>query len=57
LSNADLIQTDFTQADLTGAKLDKANLDGADFTGAIGLDRAQGLSQARNRDKATFDAK
>ncbi len=57
LSNAELVQTDLTHADLTGAKLDKANLDGADFTGAIGLDRVQGMTEARNRDKATFDAK
>jgi len=57
LSNAELVQTDLTHADLTGAKLDKADLDGADFTGAVGLDQVQGLAQARNRDKATFDAK
>ena len=51
------MQTDLTRADLTGAKLDKANLDGADFRGALGLDQTQGLEQARNRDKAMFDAK
>ena len=57
LSNTELVQTDLTRADLTGAKLAQANLDGADFTGAVGVDRTQGLDQARNRDKAIFDAK
>lgn len=57
LMNADLIQTDLTRADLTGAKLAKANIDGAIFTGAVGISRIQGLDQARNREKAIFDAK
>jgi uncharacterized protein YjbI with pentapeptide repeats len=57
LMNADLIQTDLTRADLTGAKLAKTNIDGAIFTQAVGVDRIQGLDQARNRDKAIFDAK
>jgi uncharacterized protein YjbI with pentapeptide repeats len=57
LMNADLIQTDLTRADLTGAKLAKANIDEAIFTNAVGVDRIQGLDQARNREKATFDAK
>jgi uncharacterized protein YjbI with pentapeptide repeats len=57
LMNADLIDTDFTRADLTGAKLAKANIDAANFTGAVGVDRIQGLDQTRNRDKAVFDAK
>jgi uncharacterized protein YjbI with pentapeptide repeats len=56
LMNADLIQTDLTRADLTGAKLAKANIDEAVFTQAVGVDRIQGLDQARNRQKATFDA-
>jgi uncharacterized protein YjbI with pentapeptide repeats len=56
LMNADLIQTDLTRADLTGAKLAKANLDEAIFTGAVGVQRTVGLDQARNREKATFDA-
>ena len=56
LMNADLIQTDLTRADVTGAKLAKANLDEAVFTQAVGVDRVLGLDQARNRDKANFDA-
>jgi uncharacterized protein YjbI with pentapeptide repeats len=56
LMNADLVQTDLTRADLTGAKLAKANIDEAIFTQAVGVDRIQGLDQARNRNKATFDA-
>jgi len=56
LMNADLIQTDFTRADLTGAKLSKANVDEAIFTEAVGLDQTVGLDQARNREKAIFDA-
>jgi uncharacterized protein YjbI with pentapeptide repeats len=57
LMNADLVQTDLTRADLTEAKLAKANLDEAIFTQAVGVDRIQGLDQARNREKAKFDAK
>jgi|GEM_PF-1184845 len=57
LMNADLIQADLTRADLTGAKLAKANIDEADFTQAVGVDRIEGLDQARNREKANFDAK
>ena len=57
LMNADLIQTNLTRADLTGAKLAKANIDEAIFTNAVGVDRIQGLDQARNREKAIFDAK
>jgi uncharacterized protein YjbI with pentapeptide repeats len=56
LMNADLIQTDLTRADLTGAKLAKANIDEAVFTQAVGVDRIEGLDQARNLNKATFDA-
>jgi uncharacterized protein YjbI with pentapeptide repeats len=51
------VQADLTGADLTGATLAKADLDGANFTGAVGVDRIKGLEQARNRDKAIFDAK
>ena len=57
LMNADLIQADLTRSDLTGAKLAKANLDEADFSQAVGVDRIVGLDQARNREKAKFDAK
>jgi uncharacterized protein YjbI with pentapeptide repeats len=57
LMNADLVQTDLTRADLTGAKLAQANLDEANFTNAVGVSQIQGLDQARNRDKAIFDAK
>ena len=57
LMNADLIQTDLTRADLTGARLAKANVDEAIFTQAVGVSRIQGLDQARNREKAKFDAK
>ena len=57
LMNADLIQTDLTRADLTDAKLAKANIDEADFSSAVGVPSIQGLDQARNREKATFDAK
>jgi uncharacterized protein YjbI with pentapeptide repeats len=56
LMNADLIQTDLTRADLTDAKLAKANVDEANFTEAVGVNRIQGLDQARNREKAKFDA-
>jgi uncharacterized protein YjbI with pentapeptide repeats len=56
LRNADLVQTDFTRADLSGAKLAKADIAGADFTGATGVDRIVGLAEARNREKAIFDA-
>ena len=42
LSGEDLAGFDFSGADLTGA-----NLDGADLTAALGLDRAEGLDQAR----------
>jgi uncharacterized protein YjbI with pentapeptide repeats len=55
LMNADLIQTDLTRADLTGAKLTKANIDEAIFTGAVGVNRIEGLDQTRNREKAVFD--
>ena len=57
LMNADLVQTDFTRADLTEAKLAKANVDEAIFIQAVGVSRIQGLDQARNREKAKFDAK
>ena len=57
LMNADLIQTNLTRADLTGARLAKANIDEAIFTQAVGVDRIEGLDQARNRERATFDAK
>ncbi len=57
LMNADLVQTDFTRADLTDAKLAKANVDEAIFTQAVGVSRIQGLDQARNRERAKFDAK
>jgi uncharacterized protein YjbI with pentapeptide repeats len=57
LMNADLIQTDLTRADITGAKLAKANIDEAIFTQAVGVDKVEGLDQARNREKAIFDAK
>jgi len=56
LAGADLTHADFTRADLTGAKLAKSDIDGAIFTGAVGVSQIQGLDQARNRDKATFDA-
>jgi uncharacterized protein YjbI with pentapeptide repeats len=56
LMNADLIQTDLSGADLTDAKLAKANIDEAIFTQAVGVSRIQGLDQARNREKAKFDA-
>jgi uncharacterized protein YjbI with pentapeptide repeats len=56
LMNADLIQTDLTRADLTEARLAKANIDEAIFREAVGVDRIQGLDQARNREKAIFDA-
>ena len=56
LMNADLVQTDLTRADLTEAKLAKANVDEAIFTQAVGVHRIQGLDQARNREKAKFDA-
>ncbi len=57
LINADLVQTDLTRADLTGAKLAKANIDEAIFLQAVGIARIEDLDQARNREKAKFDAK
>jgi uncharacterized protein YjbI with pentapeptide repeats len=57
LMNAELIQTDLTRADLTDAKLARANIDEADFSSAVGVASIQGLDQARNREKATFDGK
>jgi hypothetical protein len=45
-----------TGSDVTGAKLGKANIDEAIFTHAVGVDQIQGLAEARNRDKAIFDA-
>src|SRR5262249_43786618 len=56
LSNSELVETDLTKSDVTGAKFAKANLDGADFRGATGVNQMQGLDQARNKDKAFFDA-
>jgi uncharacterized protein YjbI with pentapeptide repeats len=56
LMNADLIQTDLTRADVTEARLARANIDEAIFHEAVGVDRIQGLDQARNREKAIFDA-
>jgi uncharacterized protein YjbI with pentapeptide repeats len=56
LMNADLIQTDLTRADLTEARLAKANIDEAIFREAVGVNRIQGLDEARNREKAIFDA-
>jgi uncharacterized protein YjbI with pentapeptide repeats len=56
LMNADLIQSDLTRADLTGAKLARANVDEAIFVQAVGISRTEGLDQARNREKAKFDA-
>jgi len=50
------VQTDLTRADLTGARLAKSNIEGANFRGATGISKIQGLDQARNRDKAIFDA-
>jgi uncharacterized protein YjbI with pentapeptide repeats len=55
LMNADLIQADLSRADVTGAKLAKANIDEAVFTQAVGVNRIEGLDQARNREKAVFD--
>lgn len=57
LMNADLVQTNLTRADLTEAKLAQANVDEAIFTQAVGVSRIQGLDQARNRERAKFDAK
>ncbi len=56
LRNSELIQSDLTGADLTGARLNKADLAGAIFTGVLGRSEIKGLDQARNRDKAIFDA-
>jgi uncharacterized protein YjbI with pentapeptide repeats len=52
LRKADLSRADLTDADLTGVDLAEADLDGAILTGARGLDTAQGLSTARNFDRA-----
>jgi uncharacterized protein YjbI with pentapeptide repeats len=57
LMNSDLIDTDFSRADLTGARLAKANIEGAIFTGAVGVNRIQGMDETRNRDKAIFDVR
>jgi uncharacterized protein YjbI with pentapeptide repeats len=57
MSNGDLVQTDFSKADVTGANFAKADINGANFRGVVGRAQAKGLDQARNRDKAIFDAK
>jgi uncharacterized protein YjbI with pentapeptide repeats len=57
LENAELVQTDLTKADVTGMRLSKADLNEADFRGATGVSLLKGLDEARNKDKAIFDAK
>jgi len=52
LRESDLSRADLTGADLTGARLDGADLDGAVLTGVRGLDRAEGLDQALNLERA-----
>jgi uncharacterized protein YjbI with pentapeptide repeats len=57
LSDSDLRRANLSRADLTGAILTGANLAGADLDGAIlrdvrGLDRAVGVDQARNVERA-----
>lgn len=56
LRNSDLVQPDFSRADLTGTKLNKADVNGANFRGVVGRAQIKGLDEARNRDKAMFDA-
>jgi uncharacterized protein YjbI with pentapeptide repeats len=54
LAGADLSRADLTGADLTGAELTGADLDGAILKGVIGLDQAEGLDAAKNRDRAIY---
>ncbi len=56
LRTTDLVQTDFSGADITGANFAKADINGAIFRGVVGRAQAKGFDQARNRDKAIFDA-
>jgi uncharacterized protein YjbI with pentapeptide repeats len=56
LRNTELVETDLTGADLTGAQLANADISGAIFTRARGVDRVPDLAEAKNRDKAIFDA-
>jgi uncharacterized protein YjbI with pentapeptide repeats len=49
-----LVKTDFTRANLTGAKLNQADVNGANFR--VGRPQIEGLKEARNREKAIFDA-
>ena len=54
----DLVQTDLQAGRRDrGPSWPRPNIEGANFRGAIGRSRIQGLDQARNRDKAIFDAK
>jgi uncharacterized protein YjbI with pentapeptide repeats len=56
LRNTELVQADFTDADVTGADVTQADLAGAIFHGTKGVSTLKGLAQAKNRDKAVFDA-
>lgn len=51
-----LVKTDFTRANLTGAKLNQADVNGANFRGVTGRAQIEGLDEARNGEKAIFDA-
>ena len=39
-----------------GAKLNQADVNGVNFRGVIGRPQIEGLKEARNREKAIFDA-
>jgi uncharacterized protein YjbI with pentapeptide repeats len=52
LSNADFSKADLSGADLTGADVTGTNFDGADLRGVRGLDKARGINQALNLEKA-----
>ena len=56
IASAWLWVTQPLRADVTGANFAKADINGANFRGVVGRAQAKGLDQARNRDKAIFDA-
>jgi hypothetical protein len=51
-----LIKTDFTRANLAGARLNQADVKARTSAAASADRRSRASKEARNRDKATFDA-
>lgn len=52
LAGCDFTKTNFSGANFSGADVSGADFDGANLTGVIGLDRAKGLADAKNLDRA-----